>query len=304
MSKNKAMQNLQHIIGADLSKKTIDLFSHQCQSHITIENNPQGFKQMTLWISGQKINISEVLIVMEHTGLYSFLFEEFLHDNGIAFCKVSALQIKKSLGISRGKSDKIDAKRIARYGYEKQDILTNEPRASKEHQRLQLLSATRERLVRHKAAMLNAIKEYQNIGLLAKDPIMLSQTRMVRQFEKEIKKIEEQIDVIVLSVPSIKHNQDLLISIKGVGKILSLETIIKTKNFTRFENARKFACFSGTAPFPYDSGTSIKKKTKVDHNADKRMKSLLDLSAKTAIQHFTMLPFIVIEDKKTRVRIK
>ena len=133
--------------------------------------------------------------------------------------------------------------------------------------------------------MLNAIKEYQNIGITAKDPIMLSQTRMVHQFKKEIQKIEEQIDALIEVHPSIKQNQSLLLSIKGVGKVLSLETIIKTRNFTRFQNGRKFACFSGTAPFPYDSGTSIKKKTKVDQNADKRMKTLLDLSAKSAIQY-------------------
>jgi transposase len=276
---------VQHIIGADLSKKTIDLFSHECHSHILIENNPEGFKHMIKWILGQNINSSEVMIVMEHTGLYSFLFEGFLHKHSIAFCKVSALQIKKSLGIARGKSDKIDAKRIARYGYEKQDILTIEPEASKELQRLQLLAATRDRLVRHKAAMICAIKEYQNIGLSEKDPIMICQTRMVRQFEKEIKRIEEQIEVLTESNSSIKQNHCLLQSIKGVGKVLSLETIIKTRNFTRFENARKFACYCGTAPFPYESGTSLKLKTKVDQHADKHMKTLLDLSAKTAIQH-------------------
>ncbi|WP_175546101.1 transposase, partial [Flavisolibacter ginsengisoli] len=91
--------------------------------------------------------------------------------------------------------------------------------------------------------------------------------------------------VLIESNSSIKQNQDLLLSIKGVGKVLSLETIIKTRNFSRFKKARKFACYCGTAPFPCESGTSLKMKTKVDSHADKRMKTLLDLSAKTAIQH-------------------
>jgi transposase len=274
-----------HIIGADLSKKTIDLFSHDRHSHLTIENNPEGFKQLIKWMISQNINTPEVIIVMEHTGLYSFHFERFLHQQAVAFSKVSALQIKKSLGIARGKSDRLDAKRIARYGFEKRDILIIEPETSKELQRLSLLHATREGLVRHKAAMLNAIKEFQNIGLTVKDPIMLSHTSMVHSFEKQIQKIEKQIDALVEANPPIKKNQELLLSIKGVGKVLSLETIIKTRNFSRFKNARQFACFSGTAPFENTSGTSIKGKTKVDHHADKRMKTLLDLSAKSAIQH-------------------
>jgi transposase len=274
-----------HIIGADLSKKTIDLFSHDRHSHLTIGNNPEGFKQLIKWVASQNINRSEVIIVMEHTGLYSFCFERFLHEQAVAFSKVSALQIKKSLGIARGKSDRLDAKRIARYGFEKRDILIVEPETSKELQRLSLLHATREGLVRHKAAMLNAIKEYQNIGLTAKDPIMLSLTTMVHSFEKQIEKIEKQIDALVEVNPPIKENQQLLLSIKGVGKVLSLETIIKTRNFSRFQNARQFACFSGTAPFENTSGTSIRGKTRVDHHADKRMKTLLHLSAKSAIQY-------------------
>ena len=67
--------------------------------------------------------------------------------------------------------------------------------------------------------------------------------------------------------------------------MLALTVIIKTRNFTRFTNARKFACFCGTAPFEHSSGTSIRKKTRVSHLADKQMKTLLDLSAKSAIQY-------------------
>lgn len=77
----------------------------------------------------------------------------------------------------------------------------------------------------------------------------------------------------------------MLLSIKGVGKLVSIATIIKTRNFTRFDDARKFACYCGTAPFENTSGTSIRGKTKVSHLADKRMKSLLDLAAKSAIQY-------------------
>jgi transposase len=84
---------------------------------------------------------------------------------------------------------------------------------------------------------------------------------------------------------SIKNNYYLLQSIKGVGKTLAMTTIIKTANFTKFSNARKFACFCGTAPFENTSGTSIRGKTRVSHLADKRMKTLLDLGAKTAIQY-------------------
>lgn len=279
------MQNLQHVIGADLSKRTIDLFCHLSHSHLLIENNVRGYKQMMKWMKEQRINFSQAMIVMEHTGLYSFCFENFLHANQIVFSKVSALAVKRSMGLVRGKCDKIDAKRLADYGFEKKARLSTEAITSKELQRLQLLYATRERLVRHKAALVNSVKEYQNIGLSAKDSVMQSQTKLIRSFEKEIEKLETEMDAFIQNDSSIRQNQALLQSIKGVGKVLSIAMIIKTKNFTRFSNARKFACFCGTAPFEHTSGTSIKGKTKVSHLADKRMKTLLDLSAKSTIQY-------------------
>lgn len=276
------MQNLQHIIGADLSKKTIDLF---CQSHFKIENNLSGFKQMLKWFKGQKISAFEVMIVMEHTGLYSYLFEDFLHKHQIAFSKVSALAVKRSLGLIRGKSDKLDAKRLADYGFEKRTKLTVETQVSKELQRLQFLHSTRERIVGQKASLMNSLKEYRNIGLTSSDSIVRTQMNLIRQLEKAIGKLQAEMDAIIEKSPCIKQNQSLLQSIIGVGKVLSVAAIIKTRNFTRFPNARKFACYCGTAPFEHSSGTSIKGKTRVSHLADKAMKTLLDLSAKSAIQY-------------------
>jgi transposase len=276
------MQKVKHIIGADLSKRTIDLFCYLFNDYTRIENSLSGFKELLKWIKWLQIKPSELMIVMEHTGLYSFCFEKFLHEHQIAFSKVNALAIKRSQGLVRGKSDKIDARRIAEYGHEKRSKLVAEARPSGELQRLQLLHSTRERLVKQKAALLNALKEYDNIGLSKQDSIMRSQMKLIRNFENEIGKIEEEINNIIQQDPSLQQNYRLLQTVKGVGKVLATATIIKTKNFTRFTNARKFACYCGTAPFESTSGT-IKGKTKVSHLADKQMKTLLDLSAKSAI---------------------
>lgn len=276
---------VQHIIGADLSKKSIDLVCHLLKSHIQIENTVTGFKYLMQWLGQQKINPSETMIVMEHTGLYSYCFESFLHEHRIAFCKVNALAIKRSIGLVRGKTDKLDAVRIAAYGYEKKDKLTIDVPASEALKRLHMLHSTRDRLVRHSASLTCAIKEYRHIGIAEKDVLMQTQLRLIKNFDRQIEKLMTEIEIIINEQEPLKQNFHLLQSIKGVGKILALTTIIKTHNFTRFGNARKFACFCGTAPFEHSSGTSIKRKARVSHLADKQMKSLLDLSAKSAIQY-------------------
>lgn len=276
---------IQQIIGADLSKKTIDLVCHLSQNHIQIENSGSGFKGMLKWLKLQGINPAEVMIVMEHTGLYSYCFEDFLHRHQICFAKVNALTIKRSLGMVRGKNDKIDAKRIAGYGYEKKEQLITEAPVDKDLKALQMLHSTRARLVKQRAALICAIKEYRNIGIQEKDLILHSQLQMIKSFDKQIDRLETEIETVIEKQELLKQNFRLLQSIKGVGKVLALNAIIKTNNFTRFANARKFACYCGTAPFEHTSGTSIKGRTRVSHLADKQMKTLLDLSAKTAIQH-------------------
>ena len=53
--------------------------------------------------------------------MYSYLITTFLEDNECYYFIAPALDIKRSMGIVRGKDDKVDAKRIALYGYRLKD---------------------------------------------------------------------------------------------------------------------------------------------------------------------------------------
>jgi len=61
--------------------------------------------------------------------------------------------------------------------------------------------------------------------------------------------------------------------------------LIATKGFDAFDNWRQLACYAGVAPFPYQSGTSIHGRNKVHPLADKKLKSLLNMCALTALRH-------------------
>jgi transposase len=189
------------------------------------------------------------------------------------------------MGLVRGKTDKLDATRIAAYGYEKKDKLKADVPLSEGLQRLQTLYSTRERLVKQRASLICAVKEYRHMGITEKDLIIKTQSQLIRDFDKQIERLMAEMESIIAEQEPLRHNLCLLQSIKGVGKVVGIAIIIKTHNFTRFANARKFACFCGTAPFPHQSGSSIKKKSRISHLADKQMKTLLDLSAKAAIQY-------------------
>jgi|SRR5687767_5035142 len=275
-----------HIIGADLSKKNIDFASYLFKTHLRVENNPSGFLDLIRWIKQQKINLSKVMIVMENTGLYGYQLEQFLYEKHLVFAKVSALAIKRSMGLVRGKSDKQDAYRIAEYGFEKFDRLVPAKPTDKLLQRLQMLHSTRRRLVKNRAALTNAVKEYQHgYGLKKTDMVIAAQLKVIKALDQQILKLDKEMEAVMDQEKPLNQNYQLLQTITGVGKVLAAATIIKTGNFKNFTNARKFACFCGTAPFENTSGTSIRGKTQVSNLRDREMKTLLDLSAKSSIQY-------------------
>ena len=273
-------------VGADLSKKSIDFVIHQLKAFLKVDNSMAGFKDLMKWFQQQGIDPSDIMIVMEHTGLYSYQLEQFLHQQGISFAKVSGLAIKRSLGLVRGKTDKIDARRIARYAFEKQDCLSADQPVGENLTILQRLHSTRERLVKTRASYMTAVNEEREAYKLKDtDIVIAAQLKVIKSLDQQIQKLEAEIKAIVQSDKEINKNNQLLQSVKGVGPVVALATIIKTGNFTKFTNARKFACFCGTAPFEHTSGSSIRGKTKISSLGDKKMKTLLDLAAKSAIQY-------------------
>lgn len=108
---------------------------------------------------------------------------------------------------------------------------------------------------------------------------------MIKYLSKQINIVEEQMNGIIKENEPMSRNFKLLTTIKGVGPQTALFMIAYTVNFTKFKNSRKFASYSGIAPFPNTSGTSIRGRNKVNNLANKKIKSLLDLCAKTSIQH-------------------
>jgi transposase len=269
------------LAGVDVSKLTLDIFTKPCQLSMVVSNDLNGFTEWWEHIKAVLRPGVKVLVVMEHTGLYSLKFETFLRTSGVDYCKIPALEIKRSLGMTRGKNDKIDAERIAGYGWLRKDILTADPLIEKSIDELKHLLNMRLKLVRDRAGYTNRIKEMKAAGcLVARD----QQKRIIAFFSQEIMIAEAAIKTHIAAHPELQKTCDLLRSIKGIGLIIAAYMIGNTHNFKRFSNARKFNCFAGIAPFNYQSGTSIKGKSRVSHLANKDTKTLLNLAATCAIR--------------------
>lgn len=278
--------NFKEIIGIDLSKETFDVRIHTNQVYAHFENSNKGFKKLIKWVDkNSNYTVDEVLFVFEHTGLYSYPLSIFLSKINRPFTIVPGLAIKRSLGISRGKDDKIDATKIALYGYRLREEIEPYTLPSQSITRIKHLLSLRERLVKQRAGYMSSLKEQKRILVNKDHATLLSvQAKMIDLLSKEIKKVEAQIKEITKQSNEIKTQVKLLKSIKGIGDQTALFLIVYTHGFTRFKDARKFASYCGIAPFPNSSGKSLKGRSRVSNLANKKLKSLLDMCAKSAIQ--------------------
>ena len=103
--------------GLDISKKTFDAVLHCKGLHQKFSNDQKGFKTFIKWLLEHDLDPSEVLVCMENSGYYSLRISNYLFQKGIDYVSENPLQIKRSIGFRRGKSDKADAKDIAGYGW-------------------------------------------------------------------------------------------------------------------------------------------------------------------------------------------
>lgn len=273
-------------VGIDVSKKTLDVHIHREKMHGRYENTPGEIKKMVEWVfSNTRCAKDNVLFVLEHTGMYSDQTMAVLSEKEACFSVVGGLEIKRSMGLVRGKSDKADAAMIALYGYRLREEMKPTQMPSKDLQSLKRLLGLRDRLVKQRAGHKSCRGEQQRV-LKKKDNKVLFdvQDQMISCLSKKIEKVEKEMRAIVKDNETINKLDSLITSIIGVGSVTSLYMIVFTQAFTKFETWRKFASYCGIAPFENSSGTSVRGKTKVSHLANKEIKSLLDQCAKTALQ--------------------
>lgn len=279
------MKNKQ-IVALDVSKSTLDAFIFQSNHLFQVSNGPSGFLKLlqeSIQVSGASKD--SLLFCFENTGCYSRALSVFLQDAGISFHVFDALDLKRSMGLSRGKSDRKDAKAIATYAWRRRDELICSKLPGPVMDQLSALLSHREMLIKQRTALKNASKGHHNIYSENEFKFLKeSQLRMIKQLSEEIKITESEIISIIKHNEELKCSYDLLLSIKGVGKILAFYLITLTHNFTKFTDPRKFACYAGIAPFEYSSGTSVKGRTKVHPCANKQIKSLLNMAAMSSIQ--------------------
>lgn len=283
------MKNYQIFIGVDISKLSLDvclIYQDKPKDvrHFKIANTAIEIRKFIHHIEKRSPG-SDILYCMEDTGVYGLPLCVTLGQANADYAVIPAIQIKRSKGLKRGKTDKADAKDIALYGLTHQHEIHLYQMPESDMQQLKLMLAERDKLVK-------AIQQFESTqeALIFMDKkifVGLSKhnAKTSGLLKKQLIELEKAISDLVNSNQKMSEQTKLLQSIPGIGPQIALQMICYTRCFSLFENWRQFACYSGVAPFEYQSGTSIRGRTKVSHFAQKKLKSLLNMGALSAKRH-------------------
>lgn len=288
MKKNE----FRNFVGIDVSKLTLDavfIFDKEMNKavHHQFSNDEKGIKKLIGVLKKQKyVDVDNTLVCMENTGIYGKRLSLILFEMQWFVWVETPVAIFRSMGLQRGKNDKVDAKRIALYAMKNQEQAKAWEAPRKEIAALRQLLNTREALIKAFKGLSVSIKEYKETGNKELSEMMKASTsNTIKGIKKDIQKIEESIDEIIKNDSSLSNLYKLTTSIPGIGKITSTELICYTNEFKNYTDAKKLACYCGVVPFEHSSGTSVRGRTRVSHMANKPLKTKLHLCAIVAMQH-------------------
>ena len=232
------------------------------------------------------VSVEDALFCLEHTGVYGLPICVYFEELALHYSLQSGLQIKRSMGIQRGKNDKADAYVIAKFAYLNRNEIQCHKLPSRVILKLKQLIAYRERLVKAKVAIRTAAKELKQFtdsdlsGVVFKDS-----QKHERHLNRSILDIDKSMKELILEDEELSKTFKLVTSVKGVGLQIAANLLVVTHGFTKFNNWRKFSCYCGLAPFEYRSGISIKRKSRVSHLGNKKIKAIIGNGIASAIQN-------------------
>lgn len=278
-----------YFLGIDIGKNTFHAaltVDGQNFDDQEVSNEPKAIRQYFQELKSKFLYSPDQLIVcMEHTGIYCYPVLDYLIKQKFRVCVEPALRIKQSQGMQRGKNDKVDAKRIARYAYKNADELTFWKPKRLVLQELRALLVLRERLVQAKTQFELPIKESSEFIEESIRSLSVKNCKStIAAIRKDLKKVDIAISKLIKSDAQLDHQVKIATSVTGIGPIIATNMIITTNEFNDITEHKKYACYAGIAPFEHSSGSSIRGRTKVSHMANKKIKSLLHLGARSAVQ--------------------
>lgn len=233
-----------YFIGTDVSKGKLDIAVYRLKEllyHKKIANeikDIQPFIKDLMKLEGFKL--SEAVFCMEFTGIYNNLFVYELVRQEANIWLEPASRIKYSLGMIRGKNDKLDAIRIGKYAYKNCDEARLWTPRRKVVDKIHHFITLRNRLISTMNMLSTPLNE---MGLFVDKQVksMCSKlsNRSLNSLKADIKKVEKAIDKLIMEDTELSRLVKVITSIPGVGKQTAIGVITTTNEFKDINDPKK-----------------------------------------------------------------
>ncbi len=277
-----------HYLGIDIAKDKVDVAltikaapndvkgkdRHKAKVFV---NKPEGFVQLFDWLQAQGVHCEHhtVHCAMEATGVYGDALAHALADHGLRVSVVNPSQIAsyaRSL-LARGKTDKQDARIIARYcEVERPSVWVPAPLEQR-----QLLA-----LVRQHHHLQDSLQAEDNRLQTAQPMVQASIQEVMQAIQVAIDKVSALIKSHIDQHPDMKHNEALLRSIPGIGEKTAVWLLSYLGDGQRFGRGKQAAAYAGLTPSQYESGSSVKKRTHISKAGHTDLRAILFMPAMSA----------------------
>ncbi len=270
------------VLGIDIAKKKFDvaLLTGSKYKNKVFTNNNKGFYELNTWLL--KHDIQQLHVCLEATGTYGEALSEYLSDKAIMVSVVNPAQIK-AFGVSelsRTKTDKTDAKLIARFCRAMNPDLWQP--APLEIRKLKGLV--------NRLDALNIMKRgEQNRLEVSIDIVKPSIEKVISMLDTEIGKIRIKIKNHIDSYSKLKKQQELLDTIPGVGEATIAMILSTMCTPDKFTTAKQLAAFVGLNPRHHQSGSSVQNRSHISKTGDTSLRKSLYMPAIVAKQHNPLL---------------
>lgn len=252
--------------------------------HRVVDNDDVSVKALIRECRGIKgLTIRNTVFGMENTGVYCRPLISAVLKIGGNLVVENAVQIMRSMGVVRGKSDILDAHRIAGYLYRSREELRLYLGRRKVMEQLGSLCRLRNRLKELLLALRMPMLE--EVGFVS-GQIGQQRERLcgasASALRNDLVEVERVIRETWKGDERLARLMELILSVPSVGEVTALQLLLTTNEFLSIDCPKKFACYAGVAPFPYRSGTALNGRDRVSPMANRRMKGLLHTCAVVA----------------------
>ncbi len=250
----------------------------------TIEQNALGFSSLHNRLSATGIPPTATLVVMEATSTYWIQLASALYEAGYAVSVINPKQahdFAKAL-LQRAKTDNLDAQVLAQLASKLDPPLWSPP-PHIYHEMQQRLSQ-RDTLIALRRQVANQQDALSHNVVVVPD-VARRQQALLDVFDAQIQELGQELEEVIKQDKEWSNSIALLQSIPGVGLITATCLIVETLNFTTCMSIEAATAYAGLAPYPRESGVSLRGRPKIGHSGNARLRTALYMATLSAAQH-------------------